>query len=344
MSGDDAWDENDRIGYGRPPTWSRFAKGRSGNPKGRPPRKKVAVTDMPAPSSQQDEILRAELSRSIQVTERGKTVDMPVEVVIIRAQLSKAAKGDVIAQRDVLAQARDLERREQLRAESVRLEAEQQREEDAALFKYIKSRRDQQTERWSTGEPASDICWPHPDDFLIDEVQRTWRIRGPFDPSEVLYYQYVRRHRDAELLKAMILARSRPRKELLLRAAVASAMDYEALLPKRWHVMDDLGMMGWFLDQFTLRELRKMAIEAAVQCEKARIAAGVTVNEQAVYPIVNQIVKPLLGLYGYRSLAEFESAWEQHGENMPWERRPRGTPLPRGRPRTRQQKQKKLSA
>jgi hypothetical protein len=53
---------DERVGYGSPPKHSRFKKGRSGNPKGRPPN-----------SRNFDSLLNEELEQKISVTERGAT-------------------------------------------------------------------------------------------------------------------------------------------------------------------------------------------------------------------------------------------------------------------------------
>ena len=108
------WDDHD-IGYGKPPKWSRFRKGKSGNPKGRPKKKKAPKLNL-EPESELDEIQRRVLDKQIQVTEAGERRVMKMVEVIAQAQASKAAKGHVLAQRDILKRAEDLERREKRRA------------------------------------------------------------------------------------------------------------------------------------------------------------------------------------------------------------------------------------
>lgn len=81
-------DENDNeVGYGKPPTHSRFKKGRSGNPKGRPPRPKLP-NDLRA-------ILERVASEEIEIN--GQMMSMAE--VELRSIQRKAAKGDVAASR-----------------------------------------------------------------------------------------------------------------------------------------------------------------------------------------------------------------------------------------------------
>ncbi|MXO69489.1 hypothetical protein GRI72_11730 [Altererythrobacter marinus] len=79
-------DEDDyTVGYGRPPRHSRFRKGQSGNPAGRPKKQKASVD------------LRSMLERvaSEEVDILGRSVTM-LELELMAIQ-RKAAKGDIAA-------------------------------------------------------------------------------------------------------------------------------------------------------------------------------------------------------------------------------------------------------
>lgn len=80
-------DENDeRVGYKRPPKKSQFRSGKSGNPTGRPKR----------PPSFRSEIL-AELGTSTVVDENGRQVEISKQRAIAKALVAAAAGGDLRA-------------------------------------------------------------------------------------------------------------------------------------------------------------------------------------------------------------------------------------------------------
>src|SRR6202163_3061245 len=81
------------VGYGNPPVHTRFQKGKSGNPGGRP-RRGVA--------EQAKALALQEAYRKVTVQEGEDMQRMPVIQAILRNQLALAAKGNVAAQRAVL--------------------------------------------------------------------------------------------------------------------------------------------------------------------------------------------------------------------------------------------------
>ena len=74
---------SDKVGYKSPPKHSRFQKGASGNPSGRPKR--------PAPLHDD---LQAELAVKVDVTEAGRARRFTKQQIVIKALIAKAAKGD----------------------------------------------------------------------------------------------------------------------------------------------------------------------------------------------------------------------------------------------------------
>jgi hypothetical protein len=72
-----------RVGYGRPPEHSRFVKGRSGNPNGRPRGASNFATE-----------LRQELSELILIKEDGKSRRLSKRRAMIKRLVQKALQGD----------------------------------------------------------------------------------------------------------------------------------------------------------------------------------------------------------------------------------------------------------
>jgi hypothetical protein len=83
--------EDEKVGYGRPPKRTRFAKGRSGNPKGRPkdsPNVKTAI--------------RRAVARPVSVRIGKKTVKMnPIDAIAHRL-VQKALEGNLKAMRELV--------------------------------------------------------------------------------------------------------------------------------------------------------------------------------------------------------------------------------------------------
>jgi len=82
------------IGYGKPPMHTRFRKGQSGNPGGRPRR---------AVAERAKVLALREAYRTVTVKEGGRVLALPAIQAILRSQITLAAKGNVQAQRAVLA-------------------------------------------------------------------------------------------------------------------------------------------------------------------------------------------------------------------------------------------------
>jgi hypothetical protein len=78
-------DDDDRVGYGRPPKHSRFKKGQSGNPRGRKRRHRYEEEENP---------LRMYLLEEMTVKMSGRKVKMPAIDVIIKSMINKAMAGD----------------------------------------------------------------------------------------------------------------------------------------------------------------------------------------------------------------------------------------------------------
>jgi hypothetical protein len=83
---------DNKVGFRKPPEATRFRKGRSGNPRGRPKGSLNLATD-----------LTAELGERITVREDGKPRRVTKQRALIKSLLAKALQGDVRAASTLLA-------------------------------------------------------------------------------------------------------------------------------------------------------------------------------------------------------------------------------------------------
>ena len=90
------------VGYGRPPTASRFPKGVSGNPKGRPRRKRV--DDDQAGDSRQAfcDVILEEANRRVTIVENGRKVTSTILDLGLRRLSTAGLSGNARATQDVI--------------------------------------------------------------------------------------------------------------------------------------------------------------------------------------------------------------------------------------------------
>ena len=87
------------VGYGKPPQHTRFAKGQSGNPRGRPPGAKSFTT-----------LLDEALNERVLVAENGGRRKVSKRQAIVTQLVNRAATADFRAMKMLLDFARDTER------------------------------------------------------------------------------------------------------------------------------------------------------------------------------------------------------------------------------------------
>jgi hypothetical protein len=86
------------VGYGKPPVHTRFQRGKSGNPKGRPRGKKNMST-----------LLSSALNASIVVVVNGRRKKITKREAIVTQLVNKSAAADLKATQMVLTMLRELE-------------------------------------------------------------------------------------------------------------------------------------------------------------------------------------------------------------------------------------------
>ena len=227
-------------GCARPPEYTRFKKGHSGNPKGRPKRQDAAVGGSPRARN----LILQEAERLVTIREGEETRQMPAIEVVLRTQTKSAASGNAYAQKHKIERGirADRERRAEI-AES-----------NASWRRYVAWHRDQIVEAERKGEPPPDPL-PHPDDVVIDP-EKGVRFIGPVDETraaklnetvkvrDVLIMQDALDHCLAEnpegnnqpgsaLLFAMLLDKSVPARLRLAKSEWTERMMRYDRMPKR---------------------------------------------------------------------------------------------------------------
>ena len=89
------------VGYGKPPVHTRFPKGKSGNPGGRP----RGMT-----AGRATALALKEAYRPVTVREGDKVMTLPAIQAVLRSQVALAAKGNGPAQRTVIETIQAIER------------------------------------------------------------------------------------------------------------------------------------------------------------------------------------------------------------------------------------------
>jgi hypothetical protein len=161
------------VGYGRPPEATRFRKGTSGNPNGRPRKAKPASRSFNVAHDPTINIILEEAYRTIKVKDVDTLTEVPTIQAVMRSMVVKALKGDRTTQAlftKLVKEAEDHKRAEQFEFFKFAVELKEE------WRKTVEKHRQRGTE---VPNPI-----PHPDDFEIDVDAGIARFKGPWNEEE----------------------------------------------------------------------------------------------------------------------------------------------------------------
>lgn len=175
------------IGYGKPPEHTRFAKGHSGNPRGRPRKTKARVIQLSdAPF---DSFLQTEAYRSVTLRENGQTIVLPMLQAVIRAVARDAVRGKQMAQKFFLGMTAKTEDRHE--------------NDKIALYsrlRNLKRRGEQTIATYEAKGLAPPKLLPHPADIMLNHVTLNVVVDGPMTEEDVRLFDILVELRDHLLL------------------------------------------------------------------------------------------------------------------------------------------------
>jgi Family of unknown function (DUF5681) len=117
------------VGYGRPPRHSRFRKGRSGNPRGRPRGSKNLAT-----------LFAEALNETVVVKEDGRRRTITKREAIVKQLVNRSAGADLAAMRMLLGMAQALEGRADPEADGAKPGDQTTAEADLEVMRELRRR------------------------------------------------------------------------------------------------------------------------------------------------------------------------------------------------------------
>lgn len=158
------------VGYGKPPEQTRFKKGKSGNPNGRPrgAKNKPKEVDTRFGMRAAEEFLRIEAYRPVMLREGEQVIELPAIQAVFRAMGVSALKGNRFVQKTLTEMVAKME-----------AEHHQSRMELFGTMVEYKHQWDQEIERCRKAGLPEPRMIPHPDDIHLDPNNGDCKILGP---------------------------------------------------------------------------------------------------------------------------------------------------------------------
>lgn len=227
-------------------------------------------------------------------------------VVVHRALIDEAAKGNAFAAREVVRLNRELEERDQMRRQM----AEEKVQQEYELGRNFKQRRIREWQEAQARGVEPSKPWLHPDDILLYPKSMTWEVRGPYFDHEVPHYEYYRFERDAcfwAMMEQMIDPRGA---KSLTEIWLSMACSFDHFLPKRWQcgcTIADKMEEHIFMEA---RQVTEKLDQARLVAEERRVALGI-VHDPEVTKETEKMAMSLLLRHGCKTLAELDQLVEK---------------------------------
>lgn len=222
------------VGYGKPPRRTRFEKGKSGNPYGRPrqsDRGAFKLTVNPV-----RDVVLEEMSRKVSLKEGGNEIQLEAIRAVVRSVTVGAIKGNSRQQKLALEYATVAQEARRAELEECIQTVEAYKARWEKIFESARVR----------GGPEPKQL-PHPDHVNIDPLTADMVITGPTTLDEKKVWDRLKfqlRESERSLLEASAEALSKPRsrhKKEMVELHETHIQRVERVVPPGWNWREELG-------------------------------------------------------------------------------------------------------